>query len=73
MNVLTFDFRILFMVDSLTARCPGPVTAKRAKIMIPSITMFMLICVWVLSNVALCILVKHLNFGLVHPKEIVQM
>ncbi|MEE6527760.1 hypothetical protein FKM82_029362 [Ascaphus truei] len=67
------------MVDSMTARFPGPVAAKTSPNHHPSTTVldswyevFVLICcVWFSPNVALCIMTKHLHFGLVCPKDIV--
>jgi len=52
----------------MTARCPGPVAAKQAKNHQTSISVM---DSWYEVFVCLCIIVKHLHFGLVCPKDFV--
>ncbi len=67
------------MVSSMTVRCPGPVVTNQAQNHHPSTSMcifwdevFVLTCsLGFSSNVALCIMTKHLHLGLICSKEIV--
>ncbi len=83
-DCVTFDSSILwyteeFMVNSVTVRCPDPVTTKQAQNHQPSTSMcdvcydmFVLMCSLRFSpNMALCLMAKHHHFGLICSKDIV--
>ena len=75
---LTSDSRKLwyteeFTVDSMTARCPGPVTAEQAQIISPPppCSILWVVCPDMLCLVLVqCIMTKNHHFGLVCPKDI---
>lgn len=77
---LTFDmlwYAEESVVDSVTARCSNPVAVKQDNSFCTVHNswyevLLLICCVWVLPNVALCILVKHVHFGLICAKNIAQ-
>lgn len=73
---LTFDSRILsyaeeFMVDSVTARCKGPVAPTRSTHHYATTVLNSFDQVFVLICLVFSVMTRHLHFDLISPEDIV--